>query len=156
MIRKCPDVITSVITTFFQLTWTDFGKLKLSLFVLQLCFSWYTHRKCLKYSQTKTVLSYHRNEIDLALEKLKKSEKIKDDADFENNFRAANRIKSKQVIVQDKIYDVVWTIQIRIAFIAHLAIRVLMEMVFIALHYRLQMEQNGINVNTTKKDVSSS
>ena len=106
------------------------------------------------YKNFELYRRYHRNEIDLALDKLKKSEKIKDDVNFENNFRAANRIKSKQVIVQDKIYDVVWTIQIRIAFITHLAIRVLMEMVFIALHYRLQMEQNGINPSTTQKDVS--
>ena len=106
------------------------------------------------YKNFELYRRYHRNEIDLALDKLKKSEKIKDDANFENNFRAANRIKSKQVIVQDKIYDVVWTIQIRIAFITHLAIRVLMEMVFTALQYRLQMEQNGINPSTTQKDVS--
>ena len=90
----------------------------------------------------------------MALEKLKKSEKIKDDADFETNFKNANKIKSKQVIVQDKIYDVVWTTQIRIAFITHLAIRVLMEGVFIALHYRLQMEQNGVDFNVTRPDVS--
>ena len=47
-----------------------------------------------------------------------------------------------------------WTTEIRIAFIAHLVVRVLMELIFIALHYRLQMEQNGVSINETQPDVS--
>ena len=101
-----------------------------------------------------TFLRYHKNEVDIALDKLKKSEKHKEDSDYETNFKTANRIKAKQVIVQDKVYDVLWTTEIRIAFIAHLVVRVLMELIFIALHYRLQMEQNGVSVNETQPDVS--
>ena len=99
-------------------------------------------------------LRYHKNEVDIALEKLKKSEKHKEDSDYETTFKTANRIKAKQVIVQDKVYDVLWTTEIRIAFIAHLVVRVLMELIFIALHYRLQMEQNGVSINETQPDVS--
>ena len=80
----------------------------------------------------------------MALEKFKKNDEVKDDTDFEKNFKSANKIKSKQVIVQDKIYDVLWTKNIRWAFVFHLVFRIFLEMVFIALHYQLQKEQNGL------------
>ena len=142
------------IMTFYRLIWTDFGKLKHFSFAARRYFSWSTHRKCPYQLTQLACLRYHKNEVDIALEKLKKSEKHKEDSDYETNFKTANRIKAKQVIVQDKVYDVLWTTEIRIAFIAHLVVRVLMELIFIALHYRLQMEQNGVSINETQPDVS--
>ena len=52
------------------------------------------------------------------------------------------------MLVNDKYHEIIWTPQIRMAFVLHLILRTCLELLFLAFTYLLQYEQNGRNQNS--------
>ena len=61
-----------------------------------------------------------------------------------------DKIKSKKVFVGAKEFSIYWSPKVRTAFLLHLAVRVLMETIFLFLLYLIQTyqtKQTGVSVD---------